>query len=155
MGVLKLFPGLPGVKIHDQLLTVLLGHIDDGVNVAYGAKYGFDAVPVPIRSSRAGRLFLDKSGNLRGRKVQSLLKHLENPSAGDHEQYFLIKPSDLNHLKSGIYRRYRIKNALSMAFSLPDQRPMQQTTIDFHKLIRDKAAERLPVLIKEKLARLL
>ena len=43
MGVLKLFPGLPGVKIHDQLLTVLLGHIDDGVNVAYGAKYGFDA----------------------------------------------------------------------------------------------------------------
>ena len=122
---------------------------------ALRARYGIDAVPVPIRSSRAGRLFLDKSGNLRGRKVQNLLKHLESPSSGDHEQYFLIKPSDSKRLKSGIYRRYRIKNALSMAFSLPDQRPAQQTSIDFHKLIREKAEERLPILIREKLARLM
>ena len=122
---------------------------------ALRAKYGFDAVPVPIRSSRTGRLFLDKSGNLRGRKVQSLLKHLENPSSGDHEKYFLIKPSDQNRLKAGIYRKYRVKSQISMAFSLPDQRPTQQTTIDFHKLIKEKAAERLPILIREKLARLL
>ena len=122
---------------------------------ALRARYGIDAVPVPIRSSRAGRLFLDKSGNLRGRKVQNLLKHLESPSSGDHEQYFLIKPSDSKRLKAGVYRRYRIKNALSMAFSLPDQRPTQQTSIDFHTLIKEKAAERLPILIREKLARLL
>ena len=122
---------------------------------ALRARYGIDAVPVPIRSSRAGRLFLDKSGNLRGRKVQNLLKHLESPSSGDHEQYFLIKPSDSKRLKAGVYRRYRIKSNLSMAFSLPDQRPTQQTSIDFHELIKQKAAERLPILIREKLARLL
>ena len=39
MGVLKFLSGLPGIKIHDQLLAVLLAHIHDGMDVTHGAKY--------------------------------------------------------------------------------------------------------------------
>ena len=45
---------------------------------ALRARYGIDEVPIPVRSSRAGAQFLDKRGNVKGRKVQALLDNLND-----------------------------------------------------------------------------
>ena len=60
-------------------------------------------------------------------------------------------------LGPGIWRRYRVKNAVSLAFALLDQKPTQDTSIDIHGhgLLLKEAEQRLPVLIQQKLDRLL
>jgi len=120
---------------------------------ALRARYGIEAIPVPVRSSRAGRQFLDKRGNLRPRKIQSLLDNLE--SGAGRENYFLIKPGTNQHLPAGIYRRYRVKNAISMAFALMDQPPTQGTVLDFQGVLEEAARTKLPALIQKKLDRIL
>ena len=120
---------------------------------ALRARYGIEAIPVPVRSSRAGRQFLDKRGNLRPRKIQSLLDNLE--SGAGRENYFLIKPGTNQHLPGGIYRRYRVKNAISMAFALMDEPPTQGTVLDFEAVLLKAAETRLPALVEAKLKRIL
>ena len=44
-------------------------------------KYGTNKIPVPVPGSRAGRQFINKDGNLKGKKVQSLISQLTSPSA--------------------------------------------------------------------------
>ena len=39
-------------------------------------KYGTNRIPVPVPGSRAGRQFIAKNGNLKGKKVQSLISQL-------------------------------------------------------------------------------
>ena len=39
---------------------------------------------------RAGRLFVASNGNLKGKKVQSLISQLSSPSATYREQYFVL-----------------------------------------------------------------
>ena len=58
-------------------------------------------------------------------------------------------------LGPGIWRRYRVKNAVSLAFALVDRKPQVDTQIDFHGLLLESAKERLPVLMEERLRRLL
>ena len=58
-------------------------------------------------------------------------------------------------LGPGIWRRYRVKNAVSLAFALVDRKPKVDTQIDFHGLLLDSARERLPELVHQKLRRLL
>ena len=104
--------------------------------------------------SRAGRQFVNKDGNLKGKKVQSLNSQLASPSASYREQYFVLTERH-GGLGPGIWRRYRVKDAVSLAFALLDQKPTQQTTVDFHALLIKKAEEQLPALIERKLRRLL
>ena len=47
------------------------------------------------------------------------------------------------------------KNAVSLAFALLDQKPTQDISIDIHGLLVKEAEQRLPVLIQQKLDRLL
>ena len=116
------------------------------------ARYGIKDLAVPVESSRAGSQFLNSKGALRSRKVQYLLSQLENPGSG-REQYFVVKPGSGNRLTAGVYRRYRIKSDISMAFKFAKQQ--QTTSIDYHGVIRKAAKERLPGLIQSKLSRLL
>ena len=116
------------------------------------ARYGIRDIAVPVESSRAGRQFLNVKGGLRSRKVQYLLDQLANPGSG-RESYFVVKPGSGSHLTSGIYRRYKLKSDISMAFKFAKQQ--QTTSIDYHVLIRKAAEERLPKLIETKLSRLL
>ena len=44
---------------------------------------------------------------------------------------------------------------MSLAFALVDQKPKVDTQIDFHGLLLKEAEQRLPVLIQQKLDRLL
>ena len=48
-----------------------------------------------------------------------------------------------------------MKNAVSLAFSLLDQKPKVDTSIDILDLLLKEAEQRLPVLIEQKLRRLL
>ena len=48
---------------------------------------------------------------------------------------------------------YRVKDSLSLPFALLDKKPIQQTTIDIHGLLINKAEQRLPFLIELKLRR--
>ena len=59
-------------------------------------------------------------------------------------------------MTQGIYKRYR-SGKISMAFELaePNDLPKQKTQIDFHGLVLKEAEQRLPVLIEQKLRRLL
>ena len=121
---------------------------------ALRARYGIDEVPVPVRSSRAGSQFIDKRGNVKGRKVQSLLDALNNPGSG-REDYFVIKPGQSQRLSGGVYRRYRVKSAnISAVFALVDK-PTQATVLDFHGVLEEAARTRLPALIQKKLDRIL
>ena len=117
-------------------------------------KYGTNRIPVPVPGSRAGRQFINKQGNLKGKKVQSLISQLTSPSASYREQYFVITERH-GGLGPGIWRKYRAKNAVSLAFALLDQKPTQDTSIDIHALLLKEAEQRLPVLIEQKLRRLL
>ena len=117
-------------------------------------RYGLDEIPVPVKSSRAGRQFIDKRGNVKPRKVKNLLNYLESPDNAALERYFLV-PEKKGRLSPGIYRRYRVKNQLSMAFKLPATTPKQKPVLDFHGVIRKAAEEKLPELIQRKLRRLM
>jgi len=117
-------------------------------------KYGTNKIPVPVPGSRAGRQFINKDGNLKGKKVQSLISQLTSPSASYREQYFVLTERH-GGLGPGIWRKYRAKNAVSLAFALLDRKPTQDTSIDIHALLLKEAEQRLPVLIEEKLRRLL
>ena len=117
-------------------------------------KYGTNRIPVPVPGSRAGRQFINKQGNLKGKKVQSLISQLTSPSASYREQYFVLTERH-GGVGPGIWRKYRAKNAVSLAFALLDQKPTQDTSIDIHGLLLKEAEQRLPVLIEEKLRRLL
>ena len=44
---------------------------------------------------------------------------------------------------------------MSLAFALLDRKPTQDTSIDIHALLLKEAEQRLPVLIQQKLDRLL
>ena len=116
------------------------------------ARYGIRDIAVPVESSRAGAQFLNAKGGLRSRKVQYLLSQLENPGSG-RENYFVVKPGSGNRLTPGVYRRYRLKSDISMAFKFARQQ--STPSIDFHDVIRKGAEERLPKLIQSKLSRLL
>ena len=117
-------------------------------------KYGTNKIPVPVPGSRAGRLFINKDGNLKGKKVQTLISQLASPSASYREQYFVLVERH-GGLGAGIWRRFRTKDAVSLAFALLDQKPTQSTSIDVHGLLLKEAEQRLPVLIEQKLRRLL
>ena len=117
-------------------------------------KYGTNKIPVPVPGSRAGRQFVASNGNLKGKKVQSLISQLSSPSATYREQYFVLVERH-GGLGAGIWRRYRAKDAVSLAFALLDQKPTQDTSIDIHALLLKEAEQRLPVLIQQKLDRLL
>ena len=95
---------------------------------------------------------MNAKGGLRSRKVQSLLDQLANPGAG-RESYFVVKPGSGNRLTAGVYRRYRVKSDISMAFKFAKQQ--STPSIDYHGVIRKAAEERLPGLIQTKLSRLL
>ena len=103
---------------------------------------------------RAGRLFVASNGNLKGKKVQSLISQFSSPSATYREQYFVLVERH-GGLGPGIWRKYRAKNAVSLAFALLDQKPTQDTSIDIHALLLKEAEQRLPVLVEQKLRRLL
>ena len=116
------------------------------------ARYGIKDIAVPVESSRAGSQFLNAKGGLRSRKVEYLLAQLSDPGQG-REQYFVVKPGSGNRLTAGVYRRYRVKSDISMAFKFAKQQ--QTTSIDYHGVVRKAAEERLPGLIQTKLSRLL
>ena len=116
------------------------------------ARYGIRDIAVPVESSRAGAQFLNAKGGLRSRKVQYLLAQLSAPGQG-REQYFVVKPGSGNRLTAGVYRRYKLKSEISMAFKFAKQQ--QNAKIDYHGVIRQAAEERLPKLIQSKLAKLL
>ena len=117
-------------------------------------KYGTNKIPVPVPGSRAGRQFIAKNGNVKGKRVQRLISQLSSPSASYREKYFVLTERH-GGLGPGIWRRYRAKNAVSLAFALLDQRPTQSTSIDIHALLLKEAEQRLPVLIDQKLRRLM
>ena len=116
------------------------------------ARYGIRDIAVPVQSSRAGSQFLNSKGGLRSRKVEYLLAQLSAPGQG-REQYFVVKPGSGNRLTAGVYRRYKLKSEISMAFKFAKQQ--QNAKIDYHGVIKRAAEERLPKLIQSKLSRLL
>ena len=69
---------------------------------------------------QAGRQFINKAGNLKGKKVQTLISQLSSPSASYREQYFVLVERH-GGLGPGIWRKYRAKNAVSLAFALLDR----------------------------------
>ena len=117
-------------------------------------RFGTNKLPVVQPNTRAGRQFIASNGNLKGKKVQSLISQLTSPSASYREQYFVLTERH-GGLGPGIWRKYRAKNAVSLAFALLDQKPTQDTSIDIHGLLLKEAEQRLPVLIQQKLDRLL
>ena len=100
------------------------------------ARYGIRDIAVPVESSRAGSQFLNAKGGLRSRKVQYLLDQLSAPGTG-REQYFVVKPGSGSHLTAGIYRRYKLKSDISMAFKFAKQQ--STPSIDYHSVIRKEA----------------
>ncbi|WP_226409741.1 hypothetical protein [Synechococcus sp. MU1625] len=117
-------------------------------------KYGTNRIPVPVPGSRAGRQFINRAGNLKGKKVQSPIAQLTSSNPTGSERYFVITDKH-GGLGPGIWRRYRVKNAVSLAFALVDQKPKVDTQIDFHGLVLKDAEKRLPGMVEDKLRRLL
>ena len=117
-------------------------------------RFGTNKLPVPQPNTRAGRQFIAKNGNLKGKRVQRLISQLSSPSASYREKYFVLTERH-GGLGPGIWRKYRAKNAVSLAFALLDQKPTQSTSIDIHALLLKEAEQRLPVLIDQKLRRLM
>ena len=134
-----------GVQRKEQKITTLSGVLQ---------KFGTRKIAAPVPGSRAGRQFIASNGNLKGKKIQSLISQLIAPDPGAREQYFLLTQRR-GGLGPGIWRKYRTKDAVSLAFALLDQKSTQQTTVDFHALLIKKAEEQLPGLIQQKLRRLL
>lgn len=117
-------------------------------------RFGTNKLPVVQPNTRAGRQFIASNGNLRGKKVQSLIAYLTSPNPTGAERYFVIVNKH-GGLGPGIWRKYRAKNAVGLAFALLDQKPTQDTSIDIHGLLLKEAEQRLPVLIEQKLRKLL
>ena len=117
-------------------------------------RFGTNKLPVPQPNTRAGRQFIAKNGNLKGKKVQSLIAQLTSSNPTGSERYFVITEKS-GGLRPGIWRRYRVKNAVSLAFALVDRKPQVDTQIDFHGLVLKDAEKRLPGMVEEKLRRLL
>ena len=117
-------------------------------------RFGTNKLPVPQPNTRAGRAFINKAGNLKGKKVQSLISQLTSGNPAGSERYFVITDKH-GGLGPGIWRRYRVKNAVSLAFALVDRKPQVDTQIDFHGLLLESAKERLPALMEQKLRHLL
>ena len=86
--------------------------------------------------------------------MQSLIAQLTSPNPTGAERYFVITDRH-GGLGPGIWRRYRVKNAVSLAFALVDRKPQVDTQIDFHGLLLESAKERLPALMEQKLRHLL
>lgn len=135
-----------GAGQKEQKLTSLAGVLQS---------LGTNKVPVPVPGSRAGRQFLRSDGRLRPLKVRSLISQLTAPGGNYRERYVLITERRGNGLGPGIWRKYRAKDSLSLAFALLDQKPRQETNFDFRGVLLESARERLPVLVTEKLRRLL
>ena len=117
-------------------------------------RFGTNKLPVVQPNTRAGRQFIASNGNLKGKKVQSLIAHLTSPNPTGSERYFVITDKH-GGLGPGIWRRYRVKNAVSLAFALVDQKPKVDTRLDFHGLVLRDAEKRLPGMVEDKLRRLL
>ena len=115
-------------------------------------RFGITDIATPATSSRAGAQLLNAKGALRSRKVQRLLDQLANPGSG-RESYFVVKPGESSNLRGGGYRRYRVKSDNSTVFTFTKQ--TSKPSIDFHSVMIKAAEERLPVLIEQKLRRLL
>ena len=88
------------------------------------------------------------------RSKQQSDNQLTSPTPGAREQ-FLVIADRRGSLGPGIWRRYRVKNAVSLAFALLDKKPQVETQIDFRGLLLDSAQERLPAMVEQKLRRLL
>ena len=134
-----------GIRTKEQLPTTLSAVL---------RKFGSNKIAAPVPGSRAGRQFIASNGNLKGKKVQSLISQLIAPDPGAREQYFLLTERR-GALGPGIWRRYRVKDSLSLAFALLDQKPTQQTAFDIHGVLIKAAEEQIPGLIQQKLRRLL
>ena len=117
-------------------------------------RFGTNKLPVVQPNTRAGRQFIASNGNLKGKKVQSLISQLTSNNRSGAEQYFVIVNKH-GGLGPGIWRRYRVKNAVSLAFALVDQKPKVDTRLDFHGLVLRDAEKRLPGMVEDKLRRLL
>ena len=135
-----------GAGRKEQKLTSLAGVLQS---------LGTDKVPAPVPGSRAGSQFLRSDGRLRPLKVRSLISQLTAPGGYYREKYVLITERRGNGLGPGVWRRYRIKSQVSLAFALLDQKPKQQPNLYFRGVLLDAAQERLPQLVTEKLRRLL
>lgn len=120
---------------------------------ALAARYGFKQLATPVASSRAGRQFLNAKCALKPRKVQRLLDALRDPDSSA-EKYFLIPPGSGTHLPAGVFRRYKIKNQISMVFAL-QRVPTRTPTLDFHGVVIAAAQKELPRIISSKLSLLL
>ena len=83
-----------------------------------------------------------------------MISQLTSNTRTGTEQYFVIVHKH-GGLGPGIWRRYRAKNAVSLAFALVDQKPKVDTQIDFHGLVLRDAEKRLPRMVEEKLNHLL
>ena len=68
---------------------------------------------------------MHKNGNLKGKKVQTLISQLASPSASYREQYFVLTERH-GGLGAGVWRKYRATSAVSLAFALLDQKPTQR-----------------------------
>ena len=86
--------------------------------------------------------------------MQSLIAQLTSPNPTGSERYFWITDKH-SCFGPGIWRRYRVKNAVSLAFALVDRKPTQDTSIDIHGLLLKDAEKRLPGMVEDKLRRLL
>ena len=117
-------------------------------------RFGTNKLPVVQPNTRAGRQFIASNGNLKGKRVQSLISQLTSGKPTGSERYFVITEKS-GGLRPGIWRRYRVKNAVSLAFALVDQKPKVDTQIDFHGLLLKDAKKRLPGMVEDKLRRLL
>ena len=117
-------------------------------------RFGTNKLPIPQPNTRAGRQFIASNGNLKGKKVQSLISQLTSNNRSGKEKYFVIVDKQ-GGLGPGIWRRYRVKNAVSLAFALVDQKPKVDTRLDFHGLVLRDAEKRLPGMVEDKLRRLL
>ena len=134
-----------GIKQKEQMPTSLSAVLQ---------KFGTRKVAAPVPGSRAGRQFLRSDGRLRPLKVRSLISQLTAPGGNYRERYVLITERRGNGLGPGIWRKYRAKDSVSLAFALLDQKPWQETNFDFRGVLLESARERLPVLVEQKLQRL-
>ena len=134
-----------GIKQKEQMPTSLSAVLQ---------QFGTRKVAAPVPGSRAGSEFLRSDGRLRPLKVRSLISQLTAPSGDYREKYILITERRGNGLGPGIWR-YRAKDSVSLAFALLNQKPRQETNFDFRGVLLESARERLPVLVTEKLRRLL
>ena len=116
-------------------------------------RFGTNKLPVPQPNTRAGRQFIAKNGNLKGKKVQSLIAQLTSPNPTGAEQYFVITDKTVASAPAS-------GAVMGQERGEPRLRPggpeaQVDTQIDFHGLLLESAKERLPALMEQKLRHLL